>query len=247
MRFAPKGADWRLLAGPGIGVGLSVVGFHDASTVEQIVFGVTAAGSLAWGGYEVWSAQRYIESKPIRRRCHRVLEQVAKTVFPNDATLQITVFLPRTSDGEPTLVPVVRYWRNRPDAYKPSSKCAFTPHSSLLITQAWEQPGRMFGHNIPSHQWSSLDDEQMRGRAQGWYQAEMGMPPENTKQLSEWTLRKVASITVVGLKVPYLHDTKIGLVSFSSEHQDLGKMEPGPAQALGQYLEAIAMMLAPMP
>ena len=208
------------------------------------MFGLSVLGSVAWICHDVWSAFRYIEPKPIRRRVHKVLEDVARTIFPRDKSLQITIFLPDSADGTPVLVPIVRYHRACPDEYRVSSKVRFRPDSTKLVRQAWDDPGENYGQNIPATTFKSLES------ARSWYVHHMEMPTATALKLSEWTLSKVQCVMVVALHVPFLPKQPIGIASFSSEQVDAFKFEDDQDKrrklALGAMLQVVSVMLAPL-
>jgi hypothetical protein len=223
-----------------VAIALSTLGFKDADRTEKVAFVVGASLLIYLFLDELLGKARLLEPEVVRRRCHAVFRNMASNIAPSDDSLEITLFVPDRADGDPELVPIVRFWATAPDGHEPKTKTRFRTTSSKLIRKAWFSPNTPAVVEIPKQ--TSI----AAGRA--WHQDNLGMSEKDTKRLSDRTLMDVRFICNIALTVPFLPGRSIALVSITSERPaDFIAKLSGPAkEALREHLQSVALMVFPL-
>lgn len=233
--------DWVRQFGPSVaGLATSVLGLQDATRVEQLVFGGGAAIAVVSISVEAISRYRYREPLSIRRRCHHVLKLIAVEVFPGDSSLRLTILSPTDHADVQILKPIVRVCADTPDAITFVSKARFRSNGSIIIKQAWLEPGGLKVKSIPAPSFNGS-----RLQACAWYVREMEMTDEEAGKLSDETLLKTRSMADIGLRFPTSNQT-VGLVSLSSRSENAFQLDEARSAKLGRYMEMLAILLAPL-
>ncbi len=244
MRWLSTADTLRALVPAVFAIGTGVLGFADAKPREQRVFAVCALIGIVAVIADVRHRQARIEPESVRKRCQRVLGQLAQDVFHADPTVELTLFLPNDLDGDATLVPVARYTASNKAKFWFRSRARFKPTSSSIISGAWARPGRIRFANIPRDVLKT--DEQARG----WFQTELLLSEKEAKRLSERTLRLCRCVASIALSSPLLNDGRpIALIGLTSEQTDAfnpRKHKQQRINAFERYTESIAILVTPI-
>lgn len=231
---------------------LSVLGFPDSKGLERYFFlggvllllGLTAEKAFAdWRKWrdkvrEAELAARFIEPLAIRKRCHGLLELLALSLFPDDASLQLTVFVPDRPDGDFYLVPIVRFEPSHPKMIDPTSRARFRVNSGSLISEAWQNPEKLA--------WKDLEDCDTIDKAKGFFTWKLGVSKDEVDRLSEHTLLRVKCLGNIALRSP-IAKHGVGIVSLSSGKKGAFDLrDDDKIKALSRHLEMVANLLAPI-
>lgn len=202
-----------------------------------------SGGVALYVAFVFWEirAIAYLESRKVRKRCHFLLKRIAEGEGPLSSIpcLRITVFMPDRQDGEPDLVPLVRYQREAPHDYSVKTRVRWRTDSSKNIKEAWHNPKQLQSFTIDRSKVKHKDG------FRGIFQAEFGLTERDAKRLSDHTLMEVQTIADIAIKVPY-SPNPVALVSFSSTApQAFAGLSKDAVGELAAYLEMLAAMLAP--